>query len=138
MPTAVKISDDLAGSARDEARVKSRSLTQQVEHWARIGRVVERSGAIDPRRVRAALAAELAFDDLGSAERAAFLGELEALVVAPDGDPAVRAAVLASGVTASVIDSRGHLVSVGSSELQARTSSPRRRAAKRTRSKRKK
>jgi hypothetical protein len=37
----IKISDDLALAAREEAEVCDRSIASQVEHWARIGRAVE-------------------------------------------------------------------------------------------------
>lgn len=38
----VKLSDDLVKEARQEAEVTDRSLTSQIEHWARLGRKVER------------------------------------------------------------------------------------------------
>lgn len=43
MPAAVaiKISADLAESARTEASHADRSLTGQIEHWAKLGRVFE-------------------------------------------------------------------------------------------------
>ena len=37
----IRLSSDLAARAREAARVQERSLTEQVEHWARLGRVVE-------------------------------------------------------------------------------------------------
>jgi hypothetical protein len=41
MGQPIKISDDLALAAREEADVCERSIASQVEHWARIGRAVE-------------------------------------------------------------------------------------------------
>lgn len=41
MPKAIKISDELADQAREAARTWSRSMTQQIEHWARLGRSIE-------------------------------------------------------------------------------------------------
>ena len=38
----VKLSDDLVKDARQEAEAADRSLTSQIEHWARLGRKVER------------------------------------------------------------------------------------------------
>ena len=81
MAGAVKLSDDLIEAARRESRVWSRSMTQQIEYWARIGRAIERTGAISHDRVRAALTAELAFDELTTPERMAALGQLEREVV---------------------------------------------------------
>ncbi|HKR64370.1 MAG TPA: hypothetical protein VJZ00_11615 [Thermoanaerobaculia bacterium] len=37
----VKLSDDLVQQAREEAKAADRSITSQIEHWARLGRSVE-------------------------------------------------------------------------------------------------
>lgn len=49
---AVKVSAELAASARTEANATDRSLTGQIEHWAKLGRATE---AIMPSQVAAAL-----------------------------------------------------------------------------------
>lgn len=41
MGTSLKLSDDLVNEARQEAEAADRSLTSQIEHWARLGRKVE-------------------------------------------------------------------------------------------------
>ncbi|HYU23707.1 MAG TPA: hypothetical protein VEO74_00770 [Thermoanaerobaculia bacterium] len=41
MGTSLKLSDDLVDEARHEAEAADRSLTSQIEHWARLGRSVE-------------------------------------------------------------------------------------------------
>lgn len=41
MSTAIKVSDSLAEEARAAAQDADRSLTGQVEHWARLGKAVE-------------------------------------------------------------------------------------------------
>ena len=41
MPTAVRISDELLSSARKYSKIEHRSLTGQIEHWARIGKCAE-------------------------------------------------------------------------------------------------
>lgn len=85
MSSAVKLSDELVASARSESQVQSRSMTQQIEHWARIGRAVERTGVFSGR-VRAALRAELAYDSLSSEERHSYLSDLERQTHLPRGD----------------------------------------------------
>jgi hypothetical protein len=39
--TPVRLSAALAARAREAARVQDRSVTEQVEHWARLGELVE-------------------------------------------------------------------------------------------------
>ncbi len=41
MSMPVKLSDDLVSEAREEAKAADRSITSQIEHWARLGRTVE-------------------------------------------------------------------------------------------------
>jgi hypothetical protein len=41
MGMPVKLSDELVESAREEAATTDRSITGQIEHWAKIGRSVE-------------------------------------------------------------------------------------------------
>jgi len=41
MATAVRISENLLNDARKYSKVDHRSLTGQVEHWARIGKCAE-------------------------------------------------------------------------------------------------
>jgi hypothetical protein len=41
MGMPVKLSDELVAAARKEAATADRSITGQIEHWAKIGRSVE-------------------------------------------------------------------------------------------------
>ena len=41
MGTAVRVSDELINEARKFSKVDHRSLTGQIEHWARIGKCAE-------------------------------------------------------------------------------------------------
>jgi len=41
MPTAVRISEELVFEAKKMSKVEHRSLTGQIEHWARIGKTAE-------------------------------------------------------------------------------------------------
>ncbi len=41
MPTAVRISDELVFEAKKMSKVEHRSITGQIEHWARIGKIAE-------------------------------------------------------------------------------------------------
>ena len=41
MPTAVRISDELLNEAKKFSKIDHRSLTGQIEHWARVGKCAE-------------------------------------------------------------------------------------------------
>jgi hypothetical protein len=116
MSTAVKLSDELTSAARAESEVWSRSMTQQIEHWARIGRAVERGGDVRLDRVRDALEAKLPFDHLGADERLVVMGELERRVVKPGGDPALARELRETGGLLAGADDGGALFEVGGDE----------------------
>ena len=41
MATAIRVSEALVKEARISSRVDQRSITGQIEHWAKIGKIVE-------------------------------------------------------------------------------------------------
>lgn len=108
MSSAVKLSREFVETARREAKLQQRSMTQQIEHWARLGRAIERTGALDSQAVRAALAGELPHEDLTPTERASVLGALEVLVHQPEGNAELAAELAGGPPTSSVVD--GELV----------------------------
>ena len=72
---AVRLSEDLIGEARNEAAIMSRSITSQVEHWAKLGRAIEQSPGFDYGRVKAALRAQISPDELEAEEREVYFVE---------------------------------------------------------------
>lgn len=103
MGQAVKLSSELVEAAEHEARLFSRSKAGQIEHWARIGRAVESSPTVDVARVRAALNAELRFDELNADERPMALADLEAQLHMPDGDRTLQRELLEAGRAYSAV-----------------------------------
>lgn len=99
----LRIAVDLIREAQDEGKVTGRTPGSQLEHWARIGRAVERApgmtvalqrqavehGSIDPEeltdnvRVIAALRGECGIDGFSEAERDLFDELLGMLDVTP-------------------------------------------------------
>ncbi len=81
MPAAnspVRIDADLAASARSTTKTMSRSLSQQIAHWARIGRELERSPGVTVTAVLAVLAVldgNAGYDDLNVQEQAVVRAE---------------------------------------------------------------
>lgn len=100
MPTAIKISDEFVRLARSEGEIMGRSIAGQVEHWARLGRAIERAPGFGYERIRAVLSARASFDDLTADEQDVALGELEAHLedLPRDRDAAFFASLRAAGV----------------------------------------
>jgi hypothetical protein len=65
MAQSIRVSDELYALALQEARLMDRSLAQQLEHWAKVGRALERSGiaSLDDLRA-AAIAHRRSIDEL--------------------------------------------------------------------------
>ncbi len=99
MPTAIKLTDSFVDLAREEGRLMGRSIAGQVEHWARLGRAVERAPGFDHERIRAVLSARGSFDDLGPDEQLVALGEIEQYLesLPRDREPEFFAALRAAG-----------------------------------------
>jgi hypothetical protein len=52
VPIAVRISDDLVQEAKLYAQIDMRSLTGQIEYWARIGKLAEENPDLNFRLIR--------------------------------------------------------------------------------------
>ncbi len=60
----IRIDDGIYASAKAAAPSMDRSAAQQVSHWARIGRELERSREIPHSKITAVLRGETHYDDL--------------------------------------------------------------------------
>ena len=65
-----RISNELFAQAQATGRLSSRSGAQQIDHWARIGRELESSPAINNRDIERVLAGDGAYDSLSEREQA--------------------------------------------------------------------
>lgn len=110
MSRTVKMSDEVVSMAENEMLISGRSLAGQVEHWAKIGRAIEQSPAFNYQRVKAALTAQIPYDDLNTEERAAFLEELdESMWAEPDAEEKAFYAKL----TGPGLDENGKIIYAG-------------------------
>lgn len=81
--TAVKLPTPIVEHARAAAKLHSRSISGQVEHWVRIGRAIEQSKSYDLERIEAALRAEFPYDDLNADEAAIYRDRFTDALLAP-------------------------------------------------------
>lgn len=71
----VRIDRELYDDASTTADLKSRSIAQQIAHWARIGRALETSPGVTAERVSRVLAGTADYDDLTLREQAVVRAE---------------------------------------------------------------
>jgi hypothetical protein len=77
MPTTspARIEDELYASAKLAGEALSRSASQQIAHWARIGREIQASTSISHREIADVLAGRTSYDGLDPKEQAVVRAE---------------------------------------------------------------
>lgn len=79
----VRLESEITEAARDAAALMSRSVAQQVSHWARIGRELERSREVSADDIRRVLDGAQDYDGLSAKEqavvRAVWSGRIDSL-----------------------------------------------------------
>lgn len=65
-----RVSQDLFDAARAAGHVHSRSATQQLDHWARIGRALETSPSVTHDAVARVLSGQASYDELSGQSQA--------------------------------------------------------------------
>lgn len=123
-----RIDDDLYASAKLAGSVQSRSASQQVAHWARIGREIEASSSISHREIAAVLAGSRSYDSLDPKEQAVVRAEWAALMDDARDELDLSADFTRTGRTWVELDDRGRVVEGG--ERAARR--PKKAAARET------
>lgn len=109
---SVKLPAQLVDQARAEASLFSRSISGQLEHWARMGQAIEQSTGFTLSRARAALAGEFDPADLSAEERTYFYDMLDDKLATPDDAEIAAMATIGSTAGAVGYDDDGRLVRV--------------------------
>lgn len=107
--TPIRLDRELDASAREVARLMSRSVAEQVSHWARLGRELERSPDVSVAQVRAVLAGERGYDQLGASEQALVRAGWDERIDQVLGALDLSAAFAAQGHRYAELDAQGQL-----------------------------
>ncbi len=67
--TPTRVAEDVATIAASVAPIENRTLTEQINYWARIGMLVERSTSVGNRRVLAVITGDAQYSTLTEEER---------------------------------------------------------------------
>lgn len=116
MPTAaapIRLDRELAAAAREEAQAMSRSVAEQVSHWARLGRELERSPHVSVADVQAVLRGSKPYDALNAQEQAVVRATWDESIQATLAGLDLSAAFTAEGHRYAELDERGQLRIVG-------------------------
>lgn len=105
-----RIDDDLYASAKLAGEVQSRSASQQVVHWARIGREIEASASISHKDMAEVLAGSRSYDTLSAKEQAVVRAEWSARMEALRASVNFAEQFAAAGRTWVELDDDGNVV----------------------------
>lgn len=101
---------DVYESALAAAQVTSRTVPQQIAHWARIGRELEMSPQVNHRQIARVLSGAESYDSLGEQEQAIVREEWASRIVALRGELDYATQFAAAGESYSEIDDDGNLI----------------------------
>jgi hypothetical protein len=105
-----RIDDDLYASAKLAGEALSRSASQQVGHWARIGRELEASATTSQRDIAAVLVGAQRYDSLTSQEQAIVRAEWAERMALRRGHLDLAEDFEAAGEGYAELDEHGDLV----------------------------
>ena len=108
-----RIDEDLFAAAKSAGEVLSRSAAQQINHWARIGRELEASGAVSARDIAAVLSGRASYDDLGTREQAIVRAEWDERMTVLRTDLNLEDEFTDAEDSWAEADSQGHTVERG-------------------------
>lgn len=101
---------DVYESALAATLVTSRTVPQQIAHWARIGRELEMSPGVNHRAITQVLAGTSSYDSLGEQEQAIVREEWADRMTALRGELDYAAQFAAAGESYSEVDEDGNLL----------------------------
>ncbi len=110
--TPTRVAGDIAATASSVAAAENRSVAEQINHWARIGMLVDRSGSVANRRLLGVISGQGQFSSLDGDERdiahALVDARIAELAAAQSFGPAARA----DGQTTVSVDDDGNLIAI--------------------------
>lgn len=101
---------DVYESALAASLVTSRTVPQQIAHWARIGRELEMSPQVNHRAITRVLAGSGSYDSLGEQEQAIVREEWAERIIARREALDYAKQFAAAGESYSEVDEHGNLV----------------------------
>ncbi len=110
--TSTRVAGDVVAVASSVAPGEHRTIAEQINHWARIGMQIERSGTITTRRVLAVAAGEDQFSTLNSEERETAHALIDAQIAERAASQRFGPAARAAGHPTVSIDNDGNLIEI--------------------------
>ena|SRR5680860_1341593 len=108
-----RVTADVAAIAAAVAETENRTMTEQISHWVRLGRQVERATSTEGRRLRSVIAGEDQFSSLSREERVVAHASIDAAMAERIESLAFGAEARRSGRVTVSLDEDGALIEIG-------------------------
>ena len=110
--TPTRVTGDVAAAAASVAPTEHRTVTEQINYWARIGMQVDRATSLASRRVLAVIAGEEQFSTLGPDERTVAHATIDARMAERAAEERFGPAARKAGQVTVSLDDDGNLVEI--------------------------
>lgn len=109
-----RMTADVVATAASVAPAENRTVTEQINYWARIGMQVERSASVAARRVLEAAAGDAQFSILTPRERTVAHATIDARIAERAAEQQFGPAARKAGQVSVSIDEDGTLIEIAS------------------------
>lgn len=109
---STRVNPTIAKAASDVAAAENRSFAEQVNHWARLGMMLERSASAGGRRVLAVVSGVAQFSSLGDEERVQAHALVDSAIAERVAAQRFGALARKAGQTTVSLDDEGHLIEI--------------------------
>lgn len=110
--TPTRVAADLAAAAAGVAPTENRTVTEQINYWARVGMHIERSESVTNRRVLAVAARDAQFSTLTPQERAGAHALIDARIAERVATQRFGPDARTAGATTVSLDDDGKLIEI--------------------------
>jgi hypothetical protein len=110
--TPTRVTADVTATAASVASAENRTVTEQINYWARIGMLVERSTSVASRRVLAVVAGDAQFSSLTPDERTVAHATVDARIAGRAAEQRFGPAARKAGRVTVSIDDDGNLIEI--------------------------
>ena len=110
--TPTRVVGDVAATAASVAPTENRTVTEQINYWARIGMQVDRATSVAKRRVLAVIVGEAQFSTLGQDERTVAHATIDARIAERAAKERFGPAARKAGQVTVSLDDDGNLVEI--------------------------
>lgn len=110
--TPTRVAADVAATAASVAPTENRTVTEQINYWARLGMQVERSTSVASRRVLAVVTGDAQFSTLTPEERTVAHATIDALMAERAAEQRFGPAARKAGQVTVSIDDDDNLIEI--------------------------